>query len=262
MISVDPSKIVLKPSVAKIYCEPGWKWAKREKPLENYDLFYVWSGRGEVTLNGMRIPVAKGSCFLFRPGDFTSAVHKPQEPLVLTYIHFQIEGAVAFVPEAYRKVEDPTVFEHLLTRYVRIYLSDAYGAAEEARLILKQLMIQLLRGDRQKTLPNGGGRNRLMDAVREAANYIRQHPALPHSTAELAARAQLSPKYFSQKFKQVHGTTVQQYIIACRMERAEYLLTYSGMNVSETADALGYRDMFFFSRQFKQHTGRNPSELL
>lgn len=63
MLHVSPSSIILKPAFAKIVCEPGWKWHKRDKPLANYDLFYVWSGEGTVTLNDQPIPVTKGSCF-------------------------------------------------------------------------------------------------------------------------------------------------------------------------------------------------------
>jgi len=54
---------------------------------------------------------------------------------------------------------------------------------------------------------------------------------------------------------------VQSYIIRMRIERAEHLLVHTGMNVTEVADALGYRDIFFFSRQFKQYTGKSPSEI-
>ncbi|MNP64606.1 HTH-type transcriptional activator Btr [compost metagenome] len=54
---------------------------------------------------------------------------------------------------------------------------------------------------------------------------------------------------------------MQSYVIRARIERAQHLLLYAGMNVTEVADALGYRDIFFFSRQFKQHTGKSPSEI-
>ncbi|MNJ01019.1 HTH-type transcriptional activator Btr [compost metagenome] len=54
---------------------------------------------------------------------------------------------------------------------------------------------------------------------------------------------------------------MQSYIIKTRIDRAQHLLLHAGMNVTEVADALGYRDIFFFSRQFKQYTGKSPSEI-
>ncbi|WMT40212.1 AraC family transcriptional regulator [Paenibacillus sp. D2_2] len=260
MLHVSPSSFILKPAFAKIVCEPNWKWRKRDKALENYDLFYVWSGEGNVVLNNQSIQVSKGSCFLFRKGDHPTATHNPQRPLVLTYIHFDIDEPVMEVPKSYRMLDNTLDFEYMLSRYVRLFLVDAYGAEEEARLILKQLLIYLLREEREVPREKKVS-NQLVEVVREVANYVLQHPGLPHKVEDLSARAGLSARYFSNKFKEIIGTSVQSYIIKCRIDRAQHLLLHAGMNVTEVADALGYRDIFFFSRQFKQYTGKNPSEI-
>ncbi|MBP3962034.1 helix-turn-helix domain-containing protein [Paenibacillus lignilyticus] len=260
MLHCAPTSFQLKPALAKIVCEPGWKWQKREKPLANYDLFYVWSGSGEVKLNGVPFSVSKGSCFLFKPGDYTSATHNPQKPLVLTYIHFDVSENVGIVPQSYRMLKETVDFEHLLSRYVRLFLVKTFAAEEEAQLILKQLMIYLLREDLEGPVERKVS-NQLTEAIHEVANYIRQNPGIAHRVEDLAQRAQLSPRYFSIKFKELIGSSVQNYMIRTRIDRAQHLLMHAGMNVTEVADALGYRDIFFFSRQFKQYTGKSPSEI-
>lgn len=260
MLRISPESFRLLPAFAKIVCEPGWRWARREKPMANFDLFYVWSGEGEVEVNGVHYKVGKGSCFLFRPGDYTSATHNPQKPLVLTYIHFAVNEVAEQVPERYRQLEDTVDFEYLLSRYVRLFLVQTYAAEEEARLVLKALLIQLLRADNQAPVEKKAS-NQLTEAIQEVANYIRQNPGIAHRVEDLATRAQLSPRYFSMKFKELIGSSVQTYMIRTRIDRARHLLMHAGMNVTEVADALGYRDIFFFSRQFKQYTGRSPSEI-
>lgn len=260
MLHIAPESLVLLPAFAKIVCEPGWRWARREKPMANYDLFYVWSGEGEVEVNGTHYEVGKGSCFLFRPGDYTSATHQPQRPLVLTYIHFAVNESIDVVPNRYRMLNDTVDFEYMLSRYVRLFLVQTYAAQEEAQLILKQLMIHLLREDNQLPVEKKAS-NQLTEAIHEVANFIRQNPSIAHRVEDLAVRAQLSPRYFSMKFKELIGMSVQTYMIRTRIERAQHLLMHAGMNVTEVADALGYRDIFFFSRQFKQYTGRSPSEI-
>lgn len=260
MIDVSPSSFVLKSATAKIVCEPNWKWARREKPLANFDLFYVWSGEGELVLNDVAYKIGKGSCFLFRPGDYTSATHNPQKPLVLTYIHFDIEGDVHQIPDRYRVIHDTLDFEYLLARYVRLFLEKTYAADIEAQLILKQMMIHIIREDLTEPVERKVS-NQISEVIHEISNYIRQNPGITHRVEDLAKRAQLSPRYFSIKFKELIGTSVQTYIIRTRIERAEHLLHHAGMNVTEVADALGYRDIFFFSRQFKQYTGKSPSEI-
>lgn len=260
MLHASPSSFVILPALAKIVCEPGWKWQKREKSLQNYDLFYVWSGEGTVIRNDEPFQVGKGSCFLFRPGDHTSATHNPQKPLVLTYIHFDVAGEVTDIPLPYHELRETVEFEHLLARYVRLFLVDTYAAEVEGQLILKQLMIHLLREDRVQPVERNVS-NHLTEIIHEIANYVSQHPGISHRVEDLAARAGLSPRYFSIKFKELTGSSVQSYVIRARIERAQHLLLYAGMNVTEVADALGYRDIFFFSRQFKQYTGKSPSEI-
>lgn len=261
MLHINPNDFVLKPSFGTIHCEPNWQWRKREKPIPNYDLFYIWSGEGNLVLNGKSYDVGKGHCFLFKPGDETSASHSSQNRLILTYIHFDIIETSPISPASHRIVGNTINFESLLTQYIRLCLIKAFGAEIEAKLILKQLMIHLLREDQEKEKQVLEISNSLLETIQEIANYIQVHPGEPHSIASLATRDNLSQQYFSQKFKQYMGRTVKSHIINSRIKRAEHLLHYSGMSVTETAYALGYNDLHFFSRQFKKYTGKNPSEI-
>jgi AraC family transcriptional regulator of arabinose operon len=261
MLYLNPDDFLLKPALATILCEPNWRWRKREKPMPNYDLFYVWSGEGTVILNKKRYDVGKGHCFLFRPGDETEATHNPQNPLVLTYIHFDIAKTARLIPSPHRIIENTISFESLLTQYVRLFLVKTYGAEIEGKLILKQLMIHLLREEQEKQDGDDDTSHTLLETIREVANYIQQHPGEPHTIESLSSRANLSQRYFSKKFKQIIGNTVKSYIVYSRIKRAEHLLHFTGMTLTEVADALGYNDLHFFSRQFKQYTGKNPSEV-
>lgn len=261
MLHLNPEQFELKPYFATIHCEPGWQWRKREAPMPNYDLFYVWSGKGHLTLNGKEYDLQPQSCFLFRPGDEISATHDPQHPLVITYIHFRVNGQVTWIPQSYRLLRDYINFETLLSRYVRLFLITTFGAEIEAKLILKQLMIHLLREEQEHEDKPVKASHKMLETIEEIAHYIQQHPAEPHTIESLAARAGMSPKYFSQKFKEIIGQTVRSYIVQARIKRAEHMLHFTGMTVTEVADALGYGDIHFFSRQFKQYTGKSPSEI-
>ncbi len=261
MLYLNSDHFLLKPFLATIHCEPNWQWRKRDKPITNYDLFYVWAGEGTVVLNGKPYNVEKGHCFLFKPGDETTATHNPQNPLVLTYIHFDVTGLPELVPSVHRVFENAINFESLLTQYVRLFLVKAFGAEIEAKLILKQLMIHLLREEQEHEEQKAHISNKLLETVREVANYILQNPGLQHTIKGLAERANLSPQYFSQKFKEIIGQTAKSYIVYSRIRRAEHLLHSTGSTVTEVADVLGYTNIHFFSRQFKKYTGKNPSEI-
>lgn len=262
LLDLEPEQFILKPAFATIQCEPGWQWRKRKDPMPDYDLFYVWKGEGTITLNQKDYPVSKGHCFLFRPGDEVSGTHLADNPLALTYIHFDVAKAPYLVPETHRVLEDPIFFESLLSQYVRLFLIQTFGAEIEAQLILKQLMIHLLREEQEQGKPYKETTNQsTIEVIQEVANYVKQHPADFHTVESMAARASLSPRYFSLKFKEIIGQTAKSYIVENRIKRAEHLLHYAGMSVTEAAEALGYRNLHFFSRQFKQYTGRNASDV-
>lgn len=261
MLYLSPEDFILKPAFAKINCEPNWQWKRKDKPIPYFDLFYVWSGTGTLMLNEKAYEIKKGSCFLFRPGDWTTATHDPQNPLVLTYIYFDLIKEPRLIPESYRILQDSINFESLLTRYIRLFLFNTFGADTEGKLILKQLMIQLLREEQESKKQVDDTQNALLTAIREIANFVQQHPGEGHSIESLAARANFSPRYFSRMFKEIIGQTVRSYIVEARIRRAEHLLHYTGMTVTEVSEALGYNNLHFFSRQFKNYTGKSPSEI-
>jgi len=246
-------------SFGKVLCEPTWKWDTRARPLEDYDLWYAWNGEGSLTLNGRAYPVGRGTCFLFRPGDRTFAYHQPHNRLTVTFIHFTLPAdGSADAPAPHRVVQDTFLFETYLSQYIEAMIAETADGEEEARLLLSLLFVQL-RKEEARSVHSAA--DRLSTIIRSAANRVRQNPGFPYTIETMAEWTRLSPRYFAIKFKQVMGCSVEHFLIRARIERAEYLLRYHGMNASEVAEALGYKDLSFFSRQFKQFSGKRPSQV-
>ncbi len=57
------------------------------------------------------------------------------------------------------------------------------------------------------------------------------------------------------------GRSIENYIIEIRIARARELLAGSGKTVNEIGQQLGYSNVYFFSRQFKEKTGMSPTEF-
>lgn len=88
---------------------------------------------------------------------------------------------------------------------------------------------------------------------------LRYHdPAL--SLASLAACCHISPAYLGRLFKQTQGKTPFAYLAEVRMERARRLLA-ERYPVGEVARAVGYGDIYQFSRAFKRCFGRSPHAM-
>ncbi|RTE03055.1 AraC family transcriptional regulator [Paenibacillus whitsoniae] len=247
----------------KVNCEPNWRWNREHEPFHDFDLWYVWGGEGEVILGGERMQVGQGDCYLFQPGDLASARHNPERPLTVTFIHFNCTESFSQRISLPSRVRfDPADFHELyLDRFIQVRLAAAFGHEEEATLLLRLLLLAYERqapGNQPFGDPAKRSLRRVMMGV---AARIGQNPGRHYSIQELAKEAHLSPRYFSLKWKELMGQTIESYVIQKRIERAAYLLRL-GMNVSEVAEALGYRSIYFFSRQFKQVTGTNPSDVL
>ena len=56
-----------------------------------------------------------------------------------------------------------------------------------------------------------------------------------------------------------HALERGDHPLAARLARARQLLAETGLTISQIAETLGFRDVFFFSRQFTQRTGQTPS---
>jgi AraC-like DNA-binding protein len=65
--------------------------------------------------------------------------------------------------------------------------------------------------------------------------------------------------YLSNLFSEVHGTTIEHYIILQKIERVKELLVYNELTLSEIAWKLHYSSVQHLSNQFKTVTGLTPT---
>lgn len=77
---------------------------------------------------------------------------------------------------------------------------------------------------------------------------------------DLAAAAAVSRSGLQRKLKQTMGITPQELLSEARIKRACQLLRTSDKTVAEVAYACGFSDPKYFSKCFKQSTGKTPSE--
>ena len=96
--------------------------------------------------------------------------------------------------------------------------------------------------------------------IRKAVEQIRKNPRMNLSGGELAEIAGMNYSYFSRRFSEIMGISPSEYRDNIRLEEAKRLIL-QGMGVRETAELMGYSDMFAFSKKFKKHFQVSPSKL-
>lgn len=139
--------------------------------------------------------------------------------------------------------------ESAMRRMVDLYYSPDYAPAEMKGL-LYELICAISRRltDRQSAPPE----------LRPALEWLNIHAHA--SVRELAGRCGLSESAFRRRFREYAGISPSDYRIARLMEQATRLLASGSATVGETACSLGFDDVNYFCRLFKQRIGMTPLE--
>jgi two-component system response regulator YesN len=106
-----------------------------------------------------------------------------------------------------------------------------------------------------------GSRDRTERApVDKAKQYIRNHLTDPLTIQSIAEKIPMSPTYFCKLFKLQTGETIHDYIRGRRMEAAAKRLLETEEKLQDIAEKVGYKDVKYFSGQFRKHFGILPSK--
>ena len=67
--------------------------------------------------------------------------------------------------------------------------------------------------------------------------------------------------YLANLFSEVQGISIEQFIIAHKIERIKELIIYDELNITEIAWKMNYSSVAHLSNQFKKVTGLSPSHF-
>lgn len=100
----------------------------------------------------------------------------------------------------------------------------------------------------------------VMEKLSTILAYIDSNIEENISVQELAQIAYMHPNYFIRFFKQQIGVPPILYITGKKIDKAKELLACTPNTITAIAEHLGFSDLYYFSRQFKKHTGLTPTE--
>ncbi len=98
--------------------------------------------------------------------------------------------------------------------------------------------------------------------IQPAVDYLIRNYASRITNEELAAQTDFSSSYFRKLFRDIYGVSPLEYLKEIRMSKAKEMLRSSEGSISEIAAALGYANVYDFSRTFKRETGLSPSAYI
>jgi AraC-like DNA-binding protein len=99
---------------------------------------------------------------------------------------------------------------------------------------------------------------KIQNVITEMIHHSDELPKTNYSDY-ISAKLDYDYTYLSNLFSEVKGTTIQQFIITHKIERAKELLCYDELNLTEISFKLHYSSVAHLSNQFKKVTGLSPS---
>lgn len=97
--------------------------------------------------------------------------------------------------------------------------------------------------------------------IKPAIDYINEHFCEKFSIGTLADLCFMSEAQLRRYFKTEINTTPIDYKNRLRIEKAKSVLLYDVASIGETAERLGFENVYAFSSLFKKYVGRSPSDF-
>jgi AraC family transcriptional regulator, arabinose operon regulatory protein len=92
----------------------------------------------------------------------------------------------------------------------------------------------------------------------QVMEYLEAHYSEPFELDAVAQAVHLTPNHVSAAFRQAVGTTITEYLTACRIRQSCLLLKSGSQSVEEIGRAVGLQNASYFCQLFKKHVGLSP----
>jgi len=96
--------------------------------------------------------------------------------------------------------------------------------------------------------------------IQKAKQYIQDNYVNDISLQDIADHVHLNPNYLIKAFKKSEKITPIDYLNHVRIAQAKLLLLSNKFSVGQVSMMTGFNNIPYFTKVFKKHTGKTPSE--
>jgi AraC family transcriptional regulator, L-rhamnose operon transcriptional activator RhaR len=239
-----------------------------------WEIAYISEGRGVHLSGGSTTKVSKGDLFMIPIG--VSHVFRPnsldeKEPLIVYNCIIALEELKNFLQsypggkeledllklKEWKRFHDKSGrFFDLFQRMHFEYLANLSGRKAKIFNGLMELLIFFYCEE-----------NRTYNESTKTENYIQKVFSIIHSdyhlplrVKDMAAKMGIGERQFQRIFHLQTNMTFKDYLQGVRINNASRLLVNTNRKVIDIASDVGYQDLQYFNKLFKEKTGMSPSE--
>ena len=233
----------------------GWR------DLGHYAVALVVAGRGVYEdANGAEYAVEAGSMIVSFPG--LRHWYRPHPGTSWTEFYLVFDGPVFALWERCGLISrtDPVLQVAAADHWAR-RLESALGPSGRPGIepaVVEVCRLQSVLAELLWRGPAGGVGQEDLDWALRARAVLEADLTKDQPIDEAAARLSMSTTAFRRKFARLVGESPARYRSARRIDRACELMQTTGLLDKEIAEKLGFCDEFYFSRRFREITGKSP----
>ncbi|QJD86322.1 response regulator transcription factor [Cohnella herbarum] len=158
------------------------------------------------------------------------------------------------VYEALTKVKEMLDHEQSRKQTERAYMEIVQARSTDRKPPLSDVKQTLADYDKKQNKKNP-------KLAQEIIAYIHAHIHEVITLRNAANAFSYTPNYLGLMFREETGVAFTDYVIQARLLKAQELLTDTNLKIYEIADKVGYRNLNYFSKQFKDSFGISPLEF-
>jgi AraC-like DNA-binding protein len=250
-------------------CLPSWQLTN--PAMEKFNFMLIYDGEASLVCNGKKYAVSKGQLLFFKPRDTRFARTSSTDTMkcyavdfTYTCPFFDGEKWAFEMPtlpfDTVEYIRDPVLLTRLINLFdelTRIWLLGSNKKVIRARSVFSEILFLLLEWKNSSKELN-------YDKIRKAEKvlqYMGTHYHEKLTLKHLADQVSISAPYLSSIFREVIGKPPIEKLIEIRINRAKELLL-DGFTLSDVITQVGYNDVFYFCRSFKNVEGISPKQWL
>lgn len=248
-----------------------------------WEMVYVDCGHIEVTAGNDALPLQKGEAYFHMPNEYHKIISADAFSSVFI-ISFRTRSAdAAFFQRRKASLgkreqeligqilqENALVFEgppDIMDQVQLLRNDDApYGGEQIIKMLLEQLLIRIVRANRNAPLAVGavprrggaeGNEQYIVDAV---VGILTRNIYGRLTLEEVCQQILFSKSYVEKLFRDIMGCGVMQHFNRLKVAESKRLISEGRHSFTEISEMLRFNSIHYFSRTFKAITGMNPSE--
>lgn len=239
-------------------CVPGYSY---EHLIKNRNIIhFVLSGKGILRVNGKEFHVGAHQAFIIPDGIRCFYQADYDDPWEYIWLHIGGPKFPSILKKAGISPEQPIFtptacadkIENLLDEIINNYSRQYYCIGTLYQIC--DYMVNYSSTREEHTVDTS------LKYVKNVIAFIQLKYSENIKTSQIAFACGLDRSYLTRIFKDATGYSLQKYLLAYRMKMAVKFLQNESMSIQDIADSVGYVDSFTFSKAFKRHFGKSPSQ--